>query len=163
MTRRGVSHHLATEEGVYGVILVAGMIVASGTHATAVWEVFTAVVVTVVVFWAAHVYAATVAHHGARNGHTLTLGAALRHALNRSLGLLVSALIPTSILLLGVAHIVDDATAVWAALWAGVVVLAVIGFLTYRSRGSSAWICILGAASTAGFGIVMILLKAALH
>ena len=51
----------ATEESVYGVILVSGMIVVAGGHGESSWSVFLTVLVTVIVFWAAHVYAGTVA------------------------------------------------------------------------------------------------------
>src|SRR5262245_62038436 len=55
-TTRIVHASFATEEAVYGVILVAGMIVVAGSHGDSSWTVFTTVVVTVLVFWAAHVY-----------------------------------------------------------------------------------------------------------
>lgn len=69
MNPEPVGAQLATEEGVYGVILVAGMIVVSGSHELDAWSVFITVVSTVLVFWAAHVYAGTVAHHRIVDGH----------------------------------------------------------------------------------------------
>ncbi|TDE92781.1 hypothetical protein EXU48_14815 [Occultella glacieicola] len=152
-----------TEEGVYGVILVAGMIVVGNSYYTTAWEVFVAVVATVVVFWAAHVYAGTVAHHGFEGGREVTLGQAFRISLRRALGLLVAALIPASILLLGATRVVPDGVAIWLAMWVGVAVLALIGYLAFRRRGSSVWICLLGSLTTAAFGLVMIVLKAAIH
>ena len=55
---------LLSEEGVYGVILVSGIIVATNVASDSSWHVFTVVISTVIVFWAAHVYAGTVAQHG---------------------------------------------------------------------------------------------------
>ena len=147
----------------YGVILVSGMIVVAGTHGATSWSVFWTVTITVVVFWAAHVYAGTVAHHGMDDHRMVGLGEAFRVSLRRSLGLLVSALIPSFILLLGATRAVPDDIAIWTALWAGVVVLAILGFIAFRRRGASLMRQVLGSLATAGFGIAMILLKAFVH
>ncbi|MBD7957138.1 hypothetical protein H9651_05775 [Microbacterium sp. Sa4CUA7] len=155
--------HLVTEEGVYGVILVSGMIVVAGTQSFGAWEVFATVVTTVLVFWMAHIYAGTVAHHGTHDGHAVGLRAAMRIALVRSSGLLLGALLPTAVLLLGAARVIPDLAAMWAALWVGVAVLAVIGFVSFRSRGSSVAKSLIGSFVTAAFGLAMIALKTTLH
>jgi hypothetical protein len=152
-----------TEESVYGVILVSGMIVASGSHGESSWSVFWTVIVTVIVFWAAHLYAGTVAHHGLDHDRVVGLGEAFRSAFRRSLGLLASALIPAFILLLGATQAIPDALALWAALWSGVVVLAVLGFIAFRRRGASLPMQFVGALATAGFGIAMIVAKSLIH
>jgi hypothetical protein len=152
-----------TEESVYGVILVSGMIVVAGGHGESSWIVFWTVVVTVIVFWAAHLYAGTVAHHGLDHDRVVGLREAFRGAFRRSLGLLASALIPSFILLLGATRAIPDALALWTALWAGVAVLAVLGFVAFRRRGASWPMQIVGALVTAGFGVAMIVLKAVIH
>jgi hypothetical protein len=152
-----------TEESVYGVILVSGMIVASGGHGESSWSVFWAVIVTVIVFWAAHLYAGTVAHHGLDHDRVVGLREAFRSAFRRSLGLLASALIPAFILLLGATKAIPDALAIWVALWSGVVVLAVLGFIAFRRRGATLLMQFVGAIATAGFGIAMIVAKALIH
>lgn len=165
--RRGglhlVQRHFATDEGVYGVILVAGMIVASASHGAVALQVFGQVVGTVIVFWAAHVYAGTVAHHGFEDGRVIGIRESLRLALRRSWGLLISALIPSSILLLGVAQAVPDDAAAWLALWTCVAVLAVLGYVAFARRRAVWYIRLLGSLATAGFGILMILLKSGIH
>ena len=153
----------ATEESVYGVILVSGMIVVAGGHGESSWSVFWTVIVTVVVFWAAHVYAGTVARHGLDHERMIGLREAFRISFRRSLGLLASALIPSFILLLGATRAIPDQYAIWAALWAGVAVLAVLGWIAFSRRGSSWPIRIAGALGTASFGIAMIVLKAFIH
>jgi hypothetical protein len=152
-----------TEESVYGVILVSGMIVVAGAHGDSSWSVFWTVLTTVIVFWAAHVYAGTVAHHGLDHERVVGLGEAFRFAFRRSLGLLLASIIPCSILLLGATRAVPDAVALWAALWAGVVVLAVLGFIAFRRRGASLLMQCVGSLATAGFGFAMNLLKAFVH
>lgn len=158
-----VQRHFATDEGVYGVILVAGMIVAAGAHGASAWQVFAQVVGTVIVFWAAHVYAGTVAHHGFADGRLIGIRESFRLALRRSWGLLVSALIPSSILLLGLLQVVPDTAAAWFALWTCVAVLAVLGYIAFARRGAAWHIRLLGSLATAGFGILMILLKSGIH
>jgi hypothetical protein len=153
----------ATEESVYGVILVSGMIVVAGGHGESSWVVFWTVLVTVIVFWAAHVYAGTVARHGLDHERMIGLGEAFRISFRRSLGLLASALIPSFILLLGATRAIPDAYAIWTALWAGVVVLAVLGWIAFSRRGAPWPVRLAGALGTASFGVAMILLKAFIH
>lgn len=155
--------HLASEEGIYGVILVAGMIVVSGSEHAEAWPLFVTVVSTVAVFWAAHIYAGTVAYWRASVEEPHHISTAFSHAVSRTWGLLVSALIPASLLLLGATQAVPDDVAIWLALWAGVVVLAALGYYAFSRRGSTWPVRILGAVATAGFGILMILLKTTLH
>jgi hypothetical protein len=152
-----------TEESVYGVILVSGMIVVSAGHGATAWNVFWTVIATVIVFWAAHLYAGTVAHHGLDHDRVVGLREAFRGSFRRSLGLLASALLPSFILLLGATKAIPDVLAMWAALWAGVFVLAVLGFIAFRRRGASLLMQIVGALVTAAFGVAMILMKVLIH
>lgn len=155
---------IVTAESVYGILLVSGMIVAAGGHGESSWAVFLSVFGTVIVFWAAHVYAGTVAGHGVSvGGEQTTLKTAFRQSLHRSLGLLTAALIPSAILLLGALRAVEDAAALWVALWFGVVLLAVIGYSAFEMRGSSLAMRIVGSLTTAAFGVAMIVLKAVIH
>ncbi|MFE6736494.1 hypothetical protein [Microbacterium sp. NPDC057650] len=153
----------ATEEAVYGVILVAGMIAVSGAHGATSLKVFWTVLVTVIVFWLAHLYAGTVAGHGLDRDRVVSLGESFRVALRRSLGLLLSSLIPLLILLMGSARLISDKLTIWLALWMCVAVLAVLGYIAFRRRGAPWYIRLLGALTTAAFGVVIILAKALIH
>ena len=152
-----------TEESVYGVLLVSGMIVASGGDGESSWRVFWSVAITVVVFWAAHVYAGTVAHHGLDHDRVVGLKESFGIAMLRSRGLLLSSAIPLFILLLGATRAIPDPVAIWTALWAGVVVLAVLGFIAFHRRGAPWLVQVVGSLITAGFGIALIVLKAVIH
>ncbi|SDT30235.1 hypothetical protein [Microterricola viridarii] len=154
---------LITEESVYGIVLVSGMIVVAGGYGATSWETFLGVIGTVVVFWAAHVYAGTVAGHGVLEGDETTLAGAFHRAVGRSLGFLLAALLPCFVLLLGALKAIDDSVAMWTALWLGVVVLGVLGFSAFTVRGSSWPVRIAGALGTAAFGFAMIALKAIIH
>ncbi len=152
-----------TEESVYGTVLVSGMIVVAGSYGATSWQVFLSVFGTVIVFWAAHVYAGTIAGHGVLEGDDTSLWLALRRALRRSVGFLTSALPPSIVLLLGALEAVDDTVAIWVALWLGVVILAILGFIVFTLRGDSWLVRILGSLGTAAFGVAMIILKALIH
>ncbi|MET0716682.1 MAG: hypothetical protein ABWY57_17415 [Mycetocola sp.] len=157
--RRG----FVTEESVYGIVVTSGLIAATGGPGADLWTVFTTVVATILVFWAAHVYAGTIA--GRRGAHDLrtTISADLRHSLERSAGFLLSAMVPSLILLLGALEVVNDSYAIWAALWSCVAILAFLGFFAFRRYNSGWLMCVIGAIVTTSFGIAVILLKALIH
>ncbi|WP_460774570.1 hypothetical protein [Microbacterium sp. GXF7504] len=163
LRKRIIRASFTTEEAVYGVILVAGMIVVSGAHDSTSWQAFLTVTLTVIVFWAAHVYAGTVAHHGLDGGRVVPLGESFRGAVKRSWGLLGSAIIPCLILLFGALDAIPDTVAIWAALWTGCAVLGVLGFIAFTQRGAPLLTRFIGALATAGFGVVVTLLKAFIH
>ena len=153
---------IMSEEAIYGLILVTGMIVVSNTLTGSSLNALITVVVTVIVFFAAHVYAGTIAHLGTNRGHgdlRLSLTAAVRH----SIGMLAASVIPIVILLLGVSHILDDEVAIWAALTVDTVLLGVLGWFSIARWSSSFWVRILSALITAAFGGVIALLKALVH
>lgn len=152
-----------TEEAVYGVVLVSGMIVVSGGYGSTSLQTFFSVIGTVIVFWAVHIYAGTVAGHGVVEGDTTTLAVSFHRSVRRSLGFLFSALPPCFVLLLGALRIVDDSSAKWVALWLGVAILAVLGFSAFTVRRSPWPVRIAGALGTAAFGLAMIALKAIIH
>lgn len=142
---------------------MAGLIVVSSLHTSTSLEVLVTVVFTVVVFWMAHVYAGALARHGVRDGHQVGVRESLRASLTASAGLLVSALAPCLVLLVGTLRLVPDQLAEWAALWVCVAILGVLGFVGFRRRGASPLMCVVGALSTAAFGALMALLKAFVH
>jgi len=158
-----VRREFATAESVYGTILVAGLILAISSHEEPSLGVFWGTIATVLVFWAAHVYAATVAYHGDDGGEIVTLGAAFRRALRHSNGLIVAAVIPLIPIYLGVIDVLDDDDAVDYALWSAVLILGVLGYLAFHERGSRIWVRIVGAIGTAFFGIVIIVINSFVH
>lgn len=153
--------HLSTEEGIYGLILVAGLVAVAGNSGLSSVQTLGFVLVTVGVFWVAHVYSGTVAAHSSQLG--LTVRTSLRMARKRSRGLLVAVVPPAVPLVLGAAGLIRDITADWIAMWTIVAVLALLGFLTYRRRDASLGMCLVGAVATASLGLVVIVAKALLH
>ena len=122
-------------------------------------SVLITVIVTVAVFYAAHVYAGAVARLAAvgRAGH---LRQSLAHAAKQSSGLLVAAIVPVFILALGTTHVISDNIANWTALIVNTVLLAVMGWIAI-SRWNPSWAArVIGSIVAASFGVVLILLKA---
>ncbi|HYI33469.1 MAG TPA: hypothetical protein VEX88_08425 [Glaciibacter sp.] len=154
---------LVTEESIYGNLLVSGMIVVQRAHEATSWGTFVGVAGTVIVVWAAHLYAGTVARYSEGKGDETTLGNALRRSFRNSLGFLIASSLPAAVLLLGTLQAVSDEFAVALALWLGVLILGVIGYEAALVRGASVPMRIFGGLSTATFGILMIILEAVLH
>lgn len=153
---------MTTEEGVYGLILVSGLIAASGSAGSPAWKTFVFTGVTVMVFWVAHVYAGAVAAHGepSASGAPMSVREAIGKAVRKSRGLLASMLPPAAALVLGMVGVLSDAAATWLALWGSVAVLALLGYVAYSRKGAGWWVRILGTLSTASFGVVIIIAKA---
>lgn len=157
-----LSRMIMSEEAVYGLILVSGMIVVSGSAESNAFNAFITVAVTVLVFFAAHVYAGTLGRLAATNGHA-GLRASLRGSLRQSSGMLLAAVVPLVILLLGATDVVADSTALWTALVVNTVLLGALGWIAV-SRWSTHWAPrLLSALITAAFGGVLIVLKAVIH
>lgn len=152
-----------TEASVYGTILVSGLIVVAGGYGATSWQTFLGVIGTVIVFWAAHVYAGALVAYGVEGAEDTTINAALRQSLRHSLGFLTSAVPPSVVLLLGALEAVSDDVAVWTALWLGVAILGALGYSAFAIRGSPWPIRILGCLGTASLGVAMILLKVVVH
>ena len=155
--------HLSTEEGIYGLILVAGLVAVAGNSGLSSLQTLAFVLVTVGVFWVAHVYSGTVAAHSSQLG--LSVRTSLRMARKRSRGLLAAIAPPAVplVLVLGAVGLINDIIADWIAMWTIVAVLAMLGYLTYRRRDASLGMCLVGAVLTASLGLVVIVAKALLH
>lgn len=154
-----------TEAAVYGTLLVSGLIAVSSIHGETSAKVLITVAVTVLVFWGAHVFAGTIARLGDPQPdiRDVRIGAALRESVTHSFGMLGSAAVPALVLLAGTTRIIPDDAANDVALWSGVVILALLGYVAFLRRGSPQLVRILGAIVTASFGLVFVVLKALVH
>lgn len=153
---------LVSEEAIYGLVLVSAMIVVSGSLVGTSANALFTVVVTVLVFFAAHVYAGTIARLAA-GGSTASLRAGFTEAVRHSQGMLVVAVVPVLVLLLGVLRIVDDEAAVWSALGVDIVFLAALGWFVVSRWTRRLWPRVASGLITAAFGVVIMALKALVH
>lgn len=159
---RHMARALFTEDAIYGLILVSGMIVVSGPLTGESWGAFATVSVTVVVFWIAHVYARALSVY-ARHREQHNLGRAIREAIYESRGMLIVSVPPLLVLLAGLTRVVDDEFAIMTALLVDVALLAIVGWIAVARWSRSGWARTGGAVLTAMFGVVLIALKAIIH
>ena len=159
--RRAFTALITSAGGVYGLVLVAGMIVISRNLTGSSAEALGVVLATLLVFFVAHAYAGTIGHlaHSRQEG----VREALRHGVRESAGLIVLGAVPVAMLLLGVIGVVGRSDAVWLALLVDMLLLGVLGWTITAARSERFWPRLGGAVLTAALGAVMILLKVLIH
>jgi hypothetical protein len=144
---------------IFGTITAAAVIAASA-HDTTIGLVLTATVVTVVIFWLAHVYGSVVESHMEEGRAGLN---AVGQALIDELPVLEAPAPSVLILLAGVVGVLDAETAVLAALWMAVAQLVIWGAAAAR-RHRRSWRAAAASGAISGmFGLVIILLKTLVH
>lgn len=158
--RLSFSTLMSSTAGVYGLVVVAGMIVVSRNLDGDGAQALLTVVLTLLVFFAAHVYSDTVAQLSESDS---TFAAALAHGVRASLGLFVVGAVPVAFLLLGVVGVLGQADAVWLALTVDMILLGVIGWYIAAARDPRFAVRLGGAVVTAALGAIMIALKALIH
>jgi hypothetical protein len=118
---------------------------------------------SMVVFWAAHVFAHAVASHGVHDGKPVTVGEATGLAFRRAAGMLYAPLLPSIPLWLGAFGVIGYDDAISWTLNATMIVLGVLGFLAFTARGANWAARIFGGLGTSLLGLVIILINALLH
>ncbi|WP_376991658.1 hypothetical protein [Arthrobacter cryoconiti] len=154
---------LYSESAVYGLIVVSALLVIADDYENTALEVFLKVLGTVIVFWVAHLFAVAIAHLNQESKDKTTFRSEAAYAMGHSVGLLIAAVVPLVILLLGVTNIMDDDTALWTALWVDVLLLGVLGYFSARRWTIKPWIRLATAFSTALLGIFIVALKTIIH
>jgi hypothetical protein len=164
--RAWLKEHFGSPDAIYGLILFAALIGGASESDDAPadsFEVLLVAVLSLIVFWGAHVFAGTIATHGVRDGREITLGAATWESMKHSSGMLYASVPPSLILLLGVAKFVSTDDAVSLALLAAMVILGVLGYRAFAQRGAHPAVRILGGIGTALFGLLIIVLNEIVH
>jgi hypothetical protein len=151
-----------SEHTIYGTVLVSA-VTAVGWRFETDEEVLGFLVGTVIVFWIAHLYAGVIARPMSPGPWWGSVRHAIGHAARNSVGMLIAMLLPALVLLTAVFGWVDEYVAYYIALWLGVAILAVLGFLNSARRGSSWPARIVGGLVTSAFGLVIIWLSALVH
>jgi hypothetical protein len=166
--QRALWRHWGTPAGIYGTIVYASVVAASSggpadqTQQDAL-HVLVFSLVSIVVFWMAHVYSTALGFHGADESVRARVRDAFGHALFESSGMLEAAVVPSVPLLLAAIGVLPATLGVYLSLWLTVLLLALLGYLVFHMRGRSVLICLTGAVITGLFGVVVILLKTTLQ
>lgn len=152
-----------SETAIYGVMLVSALVIVTSQRSETTWDALLKVLVSVLVFWVAHVFATVVSHLGVAVNGDKSCGALIRYGMRHSSGLLVAALVPLIVLLLGGLGVISNDTAVWTALWVDVVLLGGLGYLAVARVTRVSWARFVGAGTTALLGVAIMVLKALIH
>jgi hypothetical protein len=158
--------HWGTPPAIYGTVAYASLIAATSFHTGAeqsAAQVLLFCVATVVAFWVAHVFAATLAFHGDSERPAARLRDSVRHALFDTSGMLEAAVLPTVPLVLAALGMLEPDAAVNAALWVAVGMLALLGYLAFAVRHTRVWVRVAGGAATGVLGLIVVGLETLLH
>lgn len=148
------------EGTITGTVVCAAAIAYSAGKSDSTGEVCLAIVGTVLVYWLAHVHAVTLGSSLTHRHHPV---AAFRHALVHTLPILGASVVPLVILLLGRLAGADLRASAWAALIATIGLLTFYSYLAGVRGGLGTGGRIASACAGAGLGILVALLKIALH
>ncbi|WP_290473509.1 hypothetical protein [Leifsonia sp. 71-9] len=163
---RALWRHIGTPAAIYGTIVYASVVAATSIglkESSAAWQVLIFAVVSVIVFWVAHVFSTALGFQGDADRLRDRVRDSLRQALQESSGMPEAAVVPSAPLLLAALGLVTIDTAISVALWLAVVMLALLGYLVLSVRSRPWWARIAAALTSALFGILVILLKTALY
>lgn len=151
-----------TEYAIYGIVLVSALI-AVGWKFDTDWEVLLYTLGTIGVFWLAHIYSGVVATEREDGPRAQAIWEATVRSARHSVGMLLAMLLPAVFLLLAAAGVMDEYVAYYIALWVGVAILAVLGYLNSARRQSHWTLRVLSALATSLLGIGVILLSSIVH
>lgn len=87
----------------------------------------------------------------------------MRHALTHSAGLLVAAIMPLTIVFVGVLGFISGDTATWTALWLDVALLAVLGYFGTGGWTKRPLLRLAAGGLTALLGVSIMMLKAFIY
>jgi hypothetical protein len=152
-------HGLVTPELLSGTVLVSVVIAVSDDSGRSL-NTLGVTIVSMLVLWISQVYIVAIAVQGARaEGEPIRVWESIRFAFGRSVGLLYATIPPLIPLGLGALGVLDVQVAYWSALWMGVLVLAILGWIAFASRRAAWYLRLGGACATAALGLLIILLR----
>jgi hypothetical protein len=145
---------------VYGTIVVMSTLAAGSSADPDAWRLAVFVLVSVTVFWLAHVYSHTLAE-SIQRGHRLDV-AELRSVARRELAIVLAAVAPIAALVAGALDLLEESTAIWLAMLIGLATLAVTGarYATIEQLSRTGTVAVI--AINLAIGLVIVGLKAGL-
>lgn len=148
------------EGAITGTVVCAAAIAAGSDHLVSIGRLSVLILGTVAIYWIAHLHAITIGSALTHRHHPL---AAFQHALIETLPIAGASVVPLGVLLVATVFGAEVRTAAWAALIATIALLTVYSFIAGRRGGLGPRGCIASAVAGAGVGMLVVLLKAALH
>ncbi|GAB7006152.1 hypothetical protein JCM18899A_36250 [Nocardioides sp. AN3] len=148
------------EGAITGTVVCAAAIAYAAGHVGSTAELCFAILGTVAVYWVAHLHAVTIGSSLTHRHHPVE---AFRHALRATVPILGASILPLVVLLICRLGGAELRTAAWTALAATVALLAVYSYLAGARGGLGPGGRLACACGGAGVGILVALLKLALH
>ncbi len=145
---------------VYGTVVVMATVTAGSVSLPDVWKLAVSVAATVLVLWAAHVYAHALGESIRREKRLDRAG--LVTIARSELGIPLAAVGPVAALVLGSVALLREATAVWLALAVGLLTLAVQGVRYAHIERLSGTATLVAVTGNLVLGLTIVALKAAL-
>jgi hypothetical protein len=143
-----------------GTVVCAAVIAYGGGHAESVAHLTAAIIGTVAVYWLAHLHAVTIGRSLTHRHHPVM---AFRHALVETWPVAGASVVPVAVLLVATLLGAELRTAAWTALVATIALLAAYSYLAGARGGLDTWGRVASAVAGAALGIIVALLKVALH
>jgi hypothetical protein len=143
-----------------GTVVCAAAIAYGAGHLNTTGTLCLAILGTVAVYWLAHLHAETLGSALTHRHHPVL---ALRHALAATWPIAGVSILPVGILLVAELFGADLRTAAWIALGATIALLTGYSYLAGARGGLDARGKLVSAAAGAALGILVALLKVALH
>lgn len=148
-------------EGTITGTVVCAAVIAYGAGSTeSVWKLCLAILGTVAVYWLAHLHAETIGSSLTHNHHPV---AALRHALIETWPILGASVVPVGVLVGSTLLGAELRTAAWLALVVAIALLTGYSYVAGVRGGLDHWGRVASAAAGLGLGLLVVLLKVALH
>ena len=148
------------EGAITGTVVCAAAIAYSAGHVDSVAELSVVILGTVAVYWLAHLHAVTIGSSLTHRHHPL---AALRHAFVETLPIAGASVVPLGVLLLTTLFGASLRTSAWIALIVSIGLLTLYSYLAGVRGGLDRWGRLASATAGALLGLLVVLLKVALH
>jgi hypothetical protein len=148
------------EGTITGTVVCAAAIAYTAGHSDSVWDITFAIIGTVIVYWVAHLHAITIGS-ALTNGHHPLL--AIQHGLRETWPILGASVLPVGALLASKLLGAELRTSAWISLITTVVLLTAYSYVAGLRGGLDRWGCVAAAAAGAAVGLLVVLLKVALH
>lgn len=148
------------EGAITGTVVCAAAIAYGATHLDSIGQLCVAILGTVAVYWVAHLHAVTIGSALTQRHHPIAAG---RHALVETFPLLFVSVAPLAVLLVATLLGLEMRDAAWVALSANIGLLALYSYIGARRAGLEVGARIAFALAGAAIGVLVVLLKVALH
>ncbi|WP_159794268.1 hypothetical protein [Puerhibacterium puerhi] len=148
-------------EMLYGAVVTASVLAVFSAHAPETAGVVVATAAVAVVYWLAHVYVDAVGGRFVDPAHPTHVRLATSLAQNWSV--LIGSAPPILVLLLARALGAGAQTAAWVALWFTIAMLVAAGGAAAYRAGARGGALVAEALVAGAFGVLVVLLKYALH